>query len=64
MPRQGFSDLAALLIGSALLFTAIPFLIVGFSPRADAGPFATDQARPASGERFEDSFNRLIEPWL
>jgi hypothetical protein len=64
MPRQGFSDLAALLIGSALLFTAIPFLIVGFSPRADAGPFATDQARPVPGERFEDSFNRLIEPWL
>jgi hypothetical protein len=62
--QREFADLSALVIGSATLFTLIPFLIVGVAPRAESGPFSGDLARPVKGESFEDSFNRQIEPWL
>jgi hypothetical protein len=62
--RGAFTQVCILAIGTALLFTAIPFLVAGVAPRADAGPFSSDLARPVPGERFEESFNRQVEPWL
>jgi len=64
LPDPPLRELALMLVGSAILFVLIPFLIVGVAPAHKAGPFAHDFGRRVEGETLSESFTRQIEPWL
>ncbi len=58
-------DLAALLVGAALLLVTIPFVVVGIAPSARAGPFDPGERIDVSpGESFQDAVQRHVAPWL